>query len=102
MASVAHVPEIGATKAALRARRMSWGWPISAAAVTTIVTLWGLTRSSITLVETATVTASTRPISELPALLRKTDAVLAPYYVFMHFWLRLGHSLWWLRLPGVI
>ena len=102
MASVAHVPEIGASRAALRSRSLSWVWPVSAAAVTSIVTLWGLTRSSITLVETATVTASTRPLSEFPALLRKTDAVLAPYYVFMHFWLRLGHSLWWMRLPGVV
>lgn len=84
------------------ARRAAWVWPGAAALVAALVTGWGLSRSSITLVGTATLTAATRPLSKLPALLNHTDAVLAPYYVVMHLWLQLGHSLWWVRLPGVV
>lgn len=76
--------------------------PWLAAAVAFVTTLVAVGRSSVTLVETATLTAATRPLSRLPALLAHTDAVLGPFYVFMHFWLKVSHSLWWMRFPGVL
>ena len=77
-------------------------WPVVLAGFATLVAAWGLTSSSITVVETATLTAANRPLSDFPALLGNTDAVLAPYYLFMHGWLAFGDSLAWLRLPGVL
>lgn len=77
-------------------------WPCVASVIALVTTFVALGRSSITLVETATFTAVTRPLDKLPALLSRTDAVLAPFYVFMHFWLMVSHSLWWMRFPGVV
>jgi mannosyltransferase len=42
-------------------------------------------------------------LSEFFALVRKVDAVLAPYYLFMRCWCRIaGDTEWMLRLPSVL
>ncbi|PZS11142.1 MAG: hypothetical protein DLM55_02480 [Acidimicrobiales bacterium] len=53
--------------------------------------------------ESITWDASIRSIRELKALASNTDAVIAPYYFFMHFWIRLfGDSEVALRAPSIL
>jgi mannosyltransferase len=53
--------------------------------------------------EAATISASTRTLPQLFALLQNVDAVHGIYYTFMHFWLGLvGYSPFALRLPSAV
>jgi mannosyltransferase len=53
--------------------------------------------------EIATWSASTRSVADLFRLLRNTDAVLGPYYLFMHGWITVfGDSTVALRAPSVL
>jgi mannosyltransferase len=53
--------------------------------------------------ETATISASTRTLSQLLVLVKHVDAVHGFFYLMMHFWLQIfGVSQFSLRLPGTI
>lgn len=53
--------------------------------------------------EVATAHISSYPIDEMAVLWQHTDAVFAPYYVFMNVWLTFtGISPFWLRLPSLL
>lgn len=68
-----------------------------------VVSVVGVGRPSLWVDEAATVTASSRPLAELWALVQHVDAVHALYYLTMHGWLLLtppGEA--WLRLPSAV
>src|SRR5262249_36770733 len=75
---VEHTP----TRALVR-RSAHWAVP---AAVTAAIATIGLSRPGLWTDELATWGMATAPWSELWPVLRYVDAVLAPYYVFMHLW----------------
>src|ERR1700712_4650891 len=51
--------------------------------------------------EAATVSAATRPLSQLFTMLQHVDAVHGLYYLVMHFWFdAVGYSPFTLRLPS--
>ncbi|MFE7114620.1 glycosyltransferase family 39 protein [Streptomyces sp. NPDC057654] len=67
------------------------------------VCLWGIGRRPLDHDEYATWWAATLPHADLSRLLHHTDALLAPYYVFMHGWTALaGDSATALRLPSAV
>jgi len=84
--------------------RSTWTWPAFAPALVTIV-LGGvfLTRSSIWTDEAATWATARMSLSSIFSYtLHTRDAVLLPYYLFMHVWLGASQQLWWMRLPSLI
>ncbi|MDR6417075.1 hypothetical protein [Pseudarthrobacter sulfonivorans] len=52
--------------------------------------------------EAATWWAANLPWSGLFRLLSHQDLNFAPYYTFMHFWMGVSDSLWWLRVPSAV
>lgn len=52
--------------------------------------------------ETASVSAATRPLSSLPALLGNVDAVHGLYYLVLHPLATVSVEAWWLRLPSAV
>jgi len=53
--------------------------------------------------EAATAHIISYPISDMARLWERTDAVYAPYYVFMHFWIKVvGVTPFTLRLPSLL
>ncbi|MGI8648076.1 MAG: glycosyltransferase family 39 protein [Mycobacteriales bacterium] len=53
--------------------------------------------------ELATLSAAPRSVGELVGLASNIDAVLTPYYLFMHFWIQLfGDSEVALRMPSIL
>ncbi|GAA5181772.1 hypothetical protein GCM10023322_17220 [Rugosimonospora acidiphila] len=62
-----------------------------------------LTAVSLDWDEGATVSASGRPVPEILGLAGHVDGVIAPYYLFLHFWTRVfGSSDLALRAPSLI
>lgn len=61
-----------------------WAVPASAGALATIVSTVGITTPSVWYDEAATVSAATRPLPDLVALLSHIDAVHGAYYLLMH------------------
>ena len=45
---------------------------------------------------------SSQSLSRLVINSTYIDAMFLPYYLFMHFWLGVSHSLWWMRLPSLL
>jgi mannosyltransferase len=63
----------------------------------------GLTRPALGWDEHATWSAAVRTPSQILALAGNMDAVIAPYYLFMHYWTAVfGDSLTALRLPSLL
>ncbi len=80
--------------------RFYWAGPTLLAFAVTAV---GVTRPSLWADELATWSAARRSWSQLWTLLGDLDAVAAPYYVFMHVWMRIfGESELALRAPSII
>lgn len=52
--------------------------------------------------EAASWWAANLPWSGLSLLLSHQDMNFAPYYTFMHLWMELSDSLWWLRAPSAV
>lgn len=90
---------VGIGKSALLGR-FYWVGPTL---LTFAITVAWVSRPSLWADELATWSATRRSWSQLWDLLGNVDAVAAPYYVLMHFWVRLfGESELSLRLPSVI
>jgi dolichyl-phosphate-mannose-protein mannosyltransferase len=52
--------------------------------------------------EAATWFSSIQSVSHLARGSSYVDVVFLPYYLFMHFWLGVSQSLWWMRLPSLL
>ncbi|MEV0260758.1 glycosyltransferase family 39 protein [Streptomyces sp. NPDC050617] len=77
--------------------------PVLVGLLVLAVCLWGIGRRPLDHDEYATWWAATLPHADLSRLLHHTDALLAPYYVFMHGWTALaGDSATALRLPSAL
>lgn len=73
------------------------------AMVALVIALIGLGRRQLWRDEFATWVDSTMSYRELYQLIHRTDAVLAPYYVFTHVWINVfGDSTISLRIPSVL
>jgi hypothetical protein len=84
-------------------RRTVSSWVILVPAALTLV-LGGifLGRASMWTDEAATWFSSTQPVSGFVSNSAYVDVVFLPYYLFMHFWLGVSQSLWWMRLPSLL
>jgi mannosyltransferase len=81
--------------------RRSAHWAVPTA-VTAVIATIGLGRPGLWTDELATWGMATTPWSEFWPVLRDVDAVLAPYYVFMHAWVSVfGDSTIALRAPSL-
>ena len=78
-------------------------WVTMAPAALTLV-LGGifLGRASMWTDEAATWFSSIQPVSGFVRNSAYVDVVFLPYYLFMHFWLGVSQSLWWMRLPSLL
>ncbi len=86
--------------ARLAGRTLAWLTPTVAMLV---VGLTGLTRPVLGWDEMATWNASQRSVPKIMAFIANFDGVLAPYYVFMHWWTAVfGTSHLALRAPSLI
>lgn len=86
--------------AGIRPRRRVWLWP---ALLTLVITSVGAGNAEPWRDELATWSAADRPLGELPRLAAHIDGVSAPYYLFMHAWIRLfGDSPVALRVPSIL
>jgi mannosyltransferase len=83
-------------------RRLRVGVVVASVVVMLVVGFWGLDRGSMWLDEAATFTMATRPVRQILAVLGNIDAVHGAYYLFQHFWLRLGGGEVWMRVPSVL
>ena len=61
-----------------------------------------LGRASMWTDEAATWFSSIQPVSHFVRASTYVDVVFLPYYLFMHFWLGVSQSLWWMRLPSLL
>ncbi|BBH68201.1 hypothetical protein ACTI_48860 [Actinoplanes sp. OR16] len=83
-----------------RLARLYWLLP---AVVTAVVVSIQLDRPQLWRDEFATVTASGRSLGDMARLAQHIDAVLTPFYVFMHFWTAVfGNSTIALRVPSLL
>jgi mannosyltransferase len=90
-------------RAGLAAAAASYLPPAVAAAVMTLLGLWGIVRQSkMGNDEVATRYAALLSLGQLAHLLSHVDAVHGTYYLLMHGWVVLGSSPTVLRVPSVI
>lgn len=62
-----------------------------------------LGRASMWWDESFTWISSIQPVSEIvKSATHNGDILFLPYYLFMHFWLEISQSLWWMRLPSLL
>ncbi|GAA1773682.1 glycosyltransferase family 39 protein [Luedemannella helvata] len=81
-------------------RTLAWSVP---AAAMLIVGLVGITQPVLGWDEMATWSATQRPVSKILSFVANFDGVLAPYYLFMHWWTGIfGTSHLALRAPSLI
>ena len=52
--------------------------------------------------EAATWFSSIQPVSHFVRNSTYVDVVFLPYYLFMHSWLGVSQSMWWMRLPSLL
>jgi hypothetical protein len=72
------------------------------AALTLVLGVAFLGRASMWTDEAATWFSSIQPVSNFVRNSTYVDVVFLPYYLFMHFWLGVSQSLWWMRLPSLL
>lgn len=72
------------------------------AALTLVLGAAFLGRASMWTDEAATWISSIQPVSHIARGSAYVDIVFLPYYLFMHFWLGVSQSLWWMRLPSLL
>jgi mannosyltransferase len=90
----------GGASGSLWSRSATWAVPV---VVTGAVSTIGLSRPGLWTDELATWGMATAPWHEFWPVLRYVDAVLAPYYVFMHLWVSVfGASDIALRAPSLL
>lgn len=93
----------GSPASSRRPRASSIGVPLALGLVGTAVALVGSSTVSLWTDEAATVSAATRSLPELWALVQRIDAVHAAYYLLMHLWTSVaGISPFALRLPSAV
>ncbi|KQM29331.1 MULTISPECIES: glycosyltransferase family 39 protein [unclassified Frigoribacterium] len=93
----------GSTASSRRPRASSIGVPLALGLAGTAVALVGSSTVSLWTDEAATVSAATRSLPELWALVQRIDAVHAAYYLLMHVWTTVaGTSPVALRLPSAV
>ncbi|MGA3221162.1 MAG: glycosyltransferase family 39 protein [Acidimicrobiales bacterium] len=61
-----------------------------------------LGRASLWTDESATWVNSVQPVSNIISNSGHVDAVFLPYYLFMHLWVEVSQSAWWMRLPSLL
>ncbi|GAA3340626.1 hypothetical protein GCM10020358_28930 [Amorphoplanes nipponensis] len=94
--------------ARLRGRRVPrpllvWGPSVAPALLMLLVGRIGLRRPALGWDENATWLAGGRSVGQIVELARHFDGVIAPYYLFMHFWTAVfGDSEFWLRAPSLL
>ncbi|HLQ52911.1 MAG TPA: glycosyltransferase family 39 protein [Streptosporangiaceae bacterium] len=94
-------PAVPAGRWAMAAAR--FGPAGGAAAAMAVLGLWGLARSqSMGNDEVATHWAASLSLRDLAHLLNNVDAVHGLYYLLMHYWMALGSSPTFMRIPSVI
>jgi mannosyltransferase len=77
--------------------------PTVIAVVTMVVAVLGIDRPSLWYDEAATLSAASRPLPELWAMVHNIDAVHGLYYLAMHWWLEVfPPSALFLRLPSTV
>ena len=82
---------------------MAARWAVAAPSLLlAVVATVGLGHQPLWYDEIATVTVARRSVPHIFALLGHTDAVLGPYYLFMHVWTEAGTASWWVRTPSVL
>lgn len=67
-----------------------------------VVAMIGIGTPGIGFDEAASWWAASLPWHELSRLLSHQDLNFGPYYTFMHLWMQLSDSLWWLRVPSAV
>lgn len=83
--------------------RRKWLAPLVVGCVGAVISSVGYWNPSLWTDEAATISVSTRTVSQILALARHLDAVHATYYLFMHVWTGiLGVAPWAIRLPSVL
>ncbi len=93
----------GTAASLLRSRASSAAVPIALGLAGTAVALVGSSTVSLWTDEAATISAATRSLPELWALVQRIDAVHAAYYLVMHLWTSVaGISPFALRLPSAV
>ncbi|MEU4690292.1 glycosyltransferase family 39 protein [Actinoplanes sp. NPDC023714] len=98
--AVAPEPQPSSPSARSRWQRLYWLLP---ALVTAAVVAVQIGRPQLWRDEFATVTAVGRSLGEMRRLAQNIDAVLTPYYLFMHFWSAVfGNSTVALRMPSLL
>jgi hypothetical protein len=99
----AYVPAAARSRRPARGRRALSACAVMLPAAVLLV-LGGvfLGRASMWTDEAATWISSIQPVWRIADNSAHIDAMFLPYYLFMHFWLAVSQSLWWMRLPSLI
>lgn len=79
----------------------SWAMVLPAA-VTLLLGGISLGRASMWTDEADTWINSIQPVSNIFRNTTHLDVMFLPYYLFMHFWLDISQSMWWMRLPSLL
>lgn len=80
-----------------------WSLPVLPVLVMLMLGAWRLGTPQIWRDEAASWSAASRPLRDLGRLSANIDAVITPYYAFLHFWIKIfGTSAAALRLPSVL
>jgi hypothetical protein len=75
---------------------------VAPAALTLVLGGVFLGRASLWRDEAATWINSVQPVSNIVRNSSHVDAMFLPYYLFMHLWLGVSRSVWWMRLPSLL
>ncbi|MBF8193412.1 glycosyltransferase family 39 protein [Nonomuraea sp. K274] len=62
----------------------------------------GTTAATLNGDELATISSASRSLSGMWELAQHIDGHFLPYYLFMHFWMKVGTAELWLRLPSAV
>ncbi len=95
-------PSVGQLQQASSWRGISSWATVAPPALTLVLGGAFLGRASLSTDEAATWVNSTQPVSEIVRNSSHVDVMFLPYYLFMHFWLGLSQSLFWMRLPSLL
>lgn len=96
---IASRPTAGSGDDGERHRLAAVATPALVALVASLAWSW---RPSLWRDETASVSAATRPLADLPRLLSNVDAVHGLYYLLLHPFAAVSVDAWWLRLPSAL
>ena len=98
---LARDPKEGHLQQALSLRSISTWATVAPAALTLVLGGIFLGRASLWTDEAATWANSTQSLSKIFRNSSHVDVMFLPYYLFMHLWLEVSHSVWWMRLPSL-